>query len=388
MNLLNNKIKNLPDYPFDRLRSLLSNIKKNSGIIDMSIGQPMHKVPNFVKEIIYSEKDKWNAYPPILGIPALQKSYLDWLKTRFNVNKFFDESNIIPLSGTREGLFSISMALNIKKICLPNPFYQVYLGPSLFQSVKKYFLVLNEDNNFSIDLKKLKLLLKNNQSLVYFCSPSNPQGKIASYDYLVELVKIVRFYNSVLVVDECYIDIFYEKIPTGTLEVCYNTGKNLSNILIFHSLSKRSNAAGLRSGFLIGDSKIINYYRKLRSYSAPTMPIPIQMASAELWKDKKHVIENRNLYKKKVKYADKVFKDYNLYSSPEAGFFLWLKVKDGENFTKQLYSKYSIKVMPGKFLAYDKVTNPGQDYVRIALVHTEKENNIGLNKIAKLLYDY
>ena len=118
------------------------------------------------------------------------------------------------------------------------------------------------------------------------------------------------------------------------------------------------------------------------------MPIPIQMASAELWKDKKHVIENRNLYKKKVKYADKVFKDYNLYSSPEAGFFLWLKVKDGENFTKQLYSKYSIKVMPGKFLAYDKVTNPGQDYVRIALVHTEKKNNIGLNKIAKLLYDY
>ncbi len=385
MNLLNKEIKNLPDYPFDRLRSLLSNVKINRDVIDMSIGQPMHNIPYFIKDIIYSEKDKWNAYPPLSGIAALQDSYLNWLKNRFNVDKFFDKDNIIPLSGTREGLFSIAMALNVKQICLPNPFYQVYLGPSLFQNIKKSFLILNEDNNFLLDLKKLKLLLQNNPSLVYFCSPSNPQGKITSYDYLVELIKIVRFYDSVLVVDECYIDIFYDKVPTGTLEVCYKTGKNLSNILIYHSLSKRSNAAGLRSGFLIGDVEIINYYKKLRSYSAPTIPIPIQLASAELWKDKKHVIDNRELYKKKVKYADKVFKGYDLYNSPEAGFFLWLKVKDGENITRQLYSKYAIKVMPGKYLAYGKNNNPGRAYIRVALVQEEKKNNNGLNKIAKLL---
>lgn len=386
MNLLNKKIKNLPDYPFNRLRALLSNIKENKEVIDMSIGQPMHEIPSFVREVIYNEKDKWNSYPPVSGIPILQKSYLDWLKKRFEVDKFFDESNIIPLSGTKEGLFSIAMALNIKKIFLPNPFYQVYLGPSIFQNIQKSFLVSNKKNNFLLDLKKLKLLLKNNPSLVYFCSPSNPQGKIVSYEYLDELIKIVRFYNSVLIVDECYIDIFYEKVPIGTLEVCYRAGKSLSNILIFHSLSKRSNAAGLRSGFLIGDSKIIKCYRKLRSYSAPTIPIPIQLASAELWKDKEHVTENRQLYKKKVIYANKVFKNYDLYSSPEAGFFLWLKVKNGENFTKQLYAKYSIKVMPGKFLTYDNNNyNPGQDYIRIALVHKEKKNNDGLNKIAKLL---
>ena len=385
MNLLNKEIKKLPDYPFDRLRSLLSNIQVNSEVTDMSIGQPMHKVPYFIKEIIYNQKDKWNEYPPLSGIPALQTSYLDWLKTRFKVDKFFDESNIIPLSGTREGLFSIALALNTKQICLPNPFYQVYLGPSLLYSIQKSFLILNDENNFLFDLKKLKFLLKDNPSLVYFCSPSNPQGKITSYEYLAELINIVRFYNSVLIVDECYIDIFYNKVPVGTLEVCYKKGKSLSNILIFHSLSKRSNAAGLRSGFLIGDAKIINCYRKLRSYSAPTIPIPIQLASAELWKNKKHVSDNRKLYKQKVKYADKVFKDYHLYTSPEAGFFLWFKVKDGEKFAKKLYSKYAIKVMPGEYLAYGKNKNPGKEYVRIALVHTQMKNNNGLNKISKLL---
>ena len=142
MNLLNKEIKKLPDYPFDRLRSLLSNIKENSDVIDMSIGQPMHKVPHFIKEIIYNQKDKWNRYPPLSGITALQNSYLDWLKIRFKVDKFFNESNIIPLSGTREGLFSIALALNTKQICLPNPFYQVYLGPSLVHSIQKSFLIL------------------------------------------------------------------------------------------------------------------------------------------------------------------------------------------------------------------------------------------------------
>ena len=159
----------------------------------------------------------------------------------------------------------------------------------------------------------------------------------------------------------------------------------MHNSRIFHSLSKRSNAAGLRSGYLIGDEKIINLYKKLRSYSAPTIPIPIQLASAELWKDKQHVIENRELYRRKVKYADKVFKNYASYNSPEAGFFLWLKVKDGEKFTKHLYSKYDIKVMPGKYLAHGKNNNPGKEYVRVALVHDEKKNNNSLKKIAKLL---
>ena len=152
MNLLNKQIKKLTGYPFDRLRSLLANTNANSDVIDMSIGQPMHKVPHFIKDIIYKAKDNWNAYPPLSGIPGLQTAYLDWLQNRFKVDKFFDERNIIPLSGTREGLFSIAMTLNTKQICLPNPFYQVYLGPSLLDNIQKSFLVSNEDNNFLLAL--------------------------------------------------------------------------------------------------------------------------------------------------------------------------------------------------------------------------------------------
>lgn len=387
MGLINKNINTLTEYPFDKLRILLSNIVNTSQVTNLSIGQPMHKTPRFVREIIYKEKDKWNLYPPMNGIKVLQESYLSWLKNRFKVNSFFDKNNITPLSGTREGLFSIAMALNIKKICLPNPFYQVYLGASLFGNKSKSFLITNLENNFLVDLNQLKLSIKNTPSLVYFCSPSNPQGKIADPDYLRELIEIIRFYNSVLVVDECYIDIFYNKRPTGTLEVCKNLGNNLENILIFHSLSKRSNAAGLRSGFLIGDKNIIKCYKKLRSYSAPTIPIPLQMASAELWKNENHVKKNRELYKKKLKFANTVFKNYDLYNSPEAGFFLWLAVDDGEYFTKQAFSKYAIKVMPGEYLAFGKKNNPGKKYVRIAMVHEEKINNNALQKLANLVND-
>ena len=385
MVLINKNINKLNAYPFDRLRGLLKRKKHNSKIIDMSIGQPLHPVPRFVKEIIYKEKDKWNIYPPLGGIKVLQKSYLDWLKIRFKVSNFFNEKNIIPLSGTREGLFSIAMALNIKKICLPNPFYQVYLGASLFQNIQKSFFITDEEKNFQFDLKKLEESLKSGPSLVYFCSPSNPQGKIADLEYLIELIKLIRYYKSVLVIDECYVDIFYNKIPPGALRACEELGRTLKNILIFHSLSKRSNAAGLRSGYLTGDHRIIECYKKIRSYSAPTIPIPIQVASAKLWEDKEHVKKNRELYKKKVNFADKLFSNYTLYNSPEAGFFLWLNVKNGESFAKKLFAKYAIKVMPGEYLAHGKKNNPGKNYVRIALVHEEKKNNMALEKIAKLL---
>ena len=169
MNLLNKEIKKLPGYPFDRLRSLLANTNANSEVIDMSIGQPMHKVPNFVKDIIYNAKDNWNAYPPLSGIPGLQMAYLEWLKNRFNVDKFFDEKNIIPLSGTREGLFSIAMTLNVRQICLPNPFYQVYLGPSLLDNTQNSFLISNEVNSLvsfnassklALSVKEITILLE------------------------------------------------------------------------------------------------------------------------------------------------------------------------------------------------------------------------------------
>ena len=385
MSFINKNIENLAEYPFDRLRNLLANTKHKSSVTDLSIGQPYHNTPSFVKEIIYQEKDNWNLYPPLKGIQTLQKSYLDWLKRRFQVNSYFDEKNILPLAGTREGLFSIAMTVNFEKICIPNPFYQVYLGATLFRNAKKIFLLSNQKNNFLIDLRKLENNLKKGPALVYFCSPSNPQGKITSYLYIESLIKIIRKYNSVLIVDECYIDIYYSKKPVGAIEVCEKLGNKLDNIVIFHSLSKRSNVAGLRSGFVIGDSEIIECYKRLRSYSAPTIPIPLQLASSKLWDDDKHIKVNREKYRKKLVLANKIFSNYKYYESPEAGFFLWLKVNNAKNFVKKAFYNYSIKIMPGEYLAAGNKKNPGNNYVRIALVHSYEKNKIALQQIAQLL---
>ena len=385
MSFINKNIENLAEYPFDRLRKLLRNTKHKEPITDLSIGQPYHKTPSFVKEIIYKEHDNWNLYPPLKGIQALQKSYLGWLKRRFQVNSYFDERNILPLSGTREGLFSIAMTVNFEKICIPNPFYQVYLGATLFRDAKKIFLLSNKKNNYLIDLKKLEKNLKKGPALVYFCSPSNPQGKIADYLYIENLIKIIRKYNSVLIVDECYIDIYYSEKPVGAIEVCEKLGNKLDNIIIFHSLSKRSNVAGLRSGFVIGDSKIIECYTRLRSYSAPTIPIPIQLASAKLWDDDKHIKANREKYLKKLELADKIFINYQYYERPEAGFFLWLRVNNAKKFVKKAFHNYSVKIMPGEYLAAGNKKNPGNNYVRIALVHSYEKSKTALQQIAQLL---
>ncbi len=388
MDYLNHNINNISEYPFSRLRDLLSNENKNKQTksLDLSIGQPYHKFPSFVKNILAKENIKWSLYPPIKGVPVLKDAYLGWLKSRFSItNSFFGEENILPLSGTREGLFSVSLVLSVKQIIVPNPFYQVYLGASLFQNAPIVFMNTGIRENFLLDLDYLESKIKKRSALIYFCNPSNPQGKCASANYLKRLITLVRKHDSVLVLDECYTDIYTNKKPVGGMEVCQETGKSLNNILIFHSLSKRSNVPGLRSGFVVGDKKIINIFSKLRSYSAPTIPLPIQILSARLWRDEKHVENSRKNYNIKFNYADKVLASYNLYKRPEAGFYLWMNVGDGEKFAKALYKNFHLKVMPGAYLAAGKKNNPGKKYVRISLVHSNTKSKDALNKIAKQL---
>ncbi|MBV69022.1 MAG: succinyldiaminopimelate transaminase [Pelagibacterales bacterium] len=388
MNYLNKNINKISEYPFNRLRKLLSKEKKSNKnkILDLSIGQPYHKFPPFVKNILVKENPKWSLYPPIKGLPILRSEYLKWLKRRFNLKSaFFGDENILPLSGTREGLFSISLVLSVEQIIVPNPFYQVYLGASLFQNLPVAFMNAGIKENYLFDLDRLRNKIKKKTSLVYFCNPSNPQGKCASASYLKSLINIVRRYKSILVLDECYTDIYTEKKPVGGMEVCQETGKTLKNILIFHSLSKRSNVAGLRSGFVVGDRNIINLFSKLRSYSAPTIPLPIQILSAKLWSDERHVNESRKNYNIKFNYADKVLSSYNCYKRPEAGFYLWMNVGNGEQFAKELYKNFDIKVMPGKYLSVESKNSPGKEYVRISLVHSNTKSKEALNKIAKQL---
>jgi aspartate/methionine/tyrosine aminotransferase len=388
MSYLNQNINKFAEYPFTRLRSLLSrDIKiKETKILDLSIGQPHHNFPSFVEKILSVENSKWSLYPPLKGLPILRNAYLKWLQRRFNLKRaFFNDENILPLSGTREGLFSISLALSAKQIIVPNPFYQVYLGASLFNNLPLVFMNTGQEENYLFDLEKLQNKIKNKTSLIYFCNPSNPQGKCASSDYLKKLINLVRKNNSILVLDECYIDIYTGKKPVGGIQVCQENGKSLRNILIFHSLSKRSNLAGLRSGFVVGDKNIMNLYSKLRGYSAPTIPLPIQTLSAKLWSDEKHVEESRKNYNIKFNYADKVLGPFNCYRRPEAGFYLWMNVGNGERFAKELYKNFNLKVMPGKYLSEGKKNNPGKAFVRVSLVHSNNKSKEAINKIARQL---
>ena len=199
MRKLNQKIKNLSDYPFDRLRELLSKVilPENSRVIDLSIGQPYHDIPSFVKSTILNAGEKWHLYPPIAGIKDLRAAYLGWLKRRFKLDKNFFSEDILPLSGTREGLFSVVLTLNINNIIVPNPFYQAYLGASLFQNLNIKYLGSDNANNSFFDLEDLEKNLKGKRSLVYFCSPSNPQGKVASFLYIKKLINLVRKHSDI-----------------------------------------------------------------------------------------------------------------------------------------------------------------------------------------------
>ena len=386
---INKNIKKLEEYPFKRLNLLLGNLKykNDSCIIDMSIGQPKHNQPDIINNILKSS-NRWNAYPPTGGLDELKRSYVSWLLKRYSISeKLVDfKKNVLPLSGTREGLFSITLAISPSIVILPNPFYQVYLGGSIFANAKPIIINTSKKHGFLPELNKIESSIVSDSSLIYMCSPSNPQGASASMDYWIKLIEIVRKKNSILLVDECYSEIYTKKAPIGILEACKLAGHSVDNVLAFHSLSKRSNAAGLRSGFVVGDERIIEAFLKMRSYSAPTIPLPIQHASIELWNDEEHVRKNRDLYSIKFDYAEEILSKFEGFYRPDGGFYLWLKVGDGEETAKLIWKEYRIKVMPGKYLAIENENiNPGKEYIRVALVDELKECKTSLDKIAEII---
>jgi len=391
MVLLDKRFNNLKGYPFKRLNDLLKDItpidKKN--INDMSIGQPLHDPPAFIKDILKKNIDKWKYYPPTNGIIELRNEYVNWLNKRFTLPKGFINlnKNVLSLAGTREGLFSIAISINSPRVILPNPFYQVYLGASIVANSKLEILNTSKQTGYLYDLEDLdRVLSLGENSLVYFCSPSNPQGAAASLEYWKEIIRIIRKRNAILISDECYVDIYTKEPPKGILEACKTMGESLSNILAFHSLSKRSNVAGIRSGFTVGDEKIINSFSKMRSYSAPTIPLPLQEVSIALWRDEKHVNENRVLYKEKFDYAEKILSKKNRISLPDGGFYLWLPVRSSIELTREIWEKTGIKVMPGAYLSVkNKNLDPGSNFIRVALVAEKRICNIAIKKIAEFI---
>ena len=388
---MNHFIAEIGSYPFDKLRNLLSKVspdKKNNSFINLSVGEPQKNSNPEVLRILNKNKKLFSQYPPMDSIFDLTSAYKDYLSQRFDIKVLSDE-NILNLGGTREGTFSVIQSLfnremKSKKpyILMPNPFYQIYGGASLLAGGISKHINLNDTNNFSLDLDSVTESTWKKCQILVLCSPSNPAGSVMSEKEILKVIKLSRKYGFYIVSDECYVDIYRNSPPKSLIEVSFKKYGNFKNILSLHSLSRRSNLPGFRSGMICGDKILIKNFKKYRSFHGVSIPIPIQMASCEAWRDEKFVIGNRDFYNENFYLANKILD----YKQPEGAFYMWLETKNGENFSKKLYKEKNIVTLPGKYLAVSKNgKNPAENYVRIALVHNRKIVKEALEKISDIL---
>ncbi len=383
----------LPEYAFPRLRSLLDPFPAGGDPVAMSIGEPQHKFPDFVPKIIAENAAGFNVYPPNNGAPELRTAIARWLEKRYDLTHIDENTQVFPLNGTREGLFNACLALspetkNGQKPCilLPNPFYQCYMVAARAAGAEPVYVNAEASNGFMPDFHALPHETLDRTTVVYMCSPSNPQGAVASAEYWQNLLALAEKHDFYIFADECYSEIYRNDPPAGILSAAQETQADPERVLAFHSLSKRSNLPGLRSGFVAGGPKSMAELVQLRGYTGAPLPLPLQMAAAAAWADETHVAENRALYCKKFSLADEVLGTIPQYNSPEAGFFLWLKVKNGEDAALNLWQTSGVKVLPGAYLSRDTQNgNPGVEYFRAALVADFPELERGLYAIRDYL---
>ena len=299
---LNPGLARLTDYPFDRLRSLLDGVSPpdNMDPLTLSIGEPKHSPPDTITDTLNANKDLWGRYPPIDGTPELRAAIAGWMQRRFNLpdDAIDADAQILPVIGTREALFMaalLAVADDDATVLFPNPMYHVYAGAAALAGAEAVALEATAANGFLPDLEAIDEQILSRCALMYLCTPSNPEGAVASKSYISRAIDLARTHRFVLAMDECYSEIYDREPPAGAAEVCSEDGGNFDNVLIFQSLSKRSSAPGLRSGFVAGDASLIARFRLFRNYGAATMPLPIMAASTALWSDDAHVAENRAL---------------------------------------------------------------------------------------------
>jgi N-succinyldiaminopimelate aminotransferase len=396
--MLNKTIELLTDYPFDQTRALLDVAAPPAGVepVALSIGEPQHAPPPILAEAVAENAHLWGKYPQPGGTPELRQAITNWLIRRFKVpaQAFENEVGIIPVAGTREALYLIAPTVVPESISgqrpvvlIPNPLYHVYTGGAIMAGAEPVFMPATHNSGFIPNFQELDEATLRRTAFAYLCTPSNPQGAIADMDYLKDAILLARKHDFVLVVDECYSEIYDTTPPPGALEACAEIGNGYSNVLIFHSLSKRSSAASLRSGFVAGDANLIEAFRRLRCFSGATLPLPLQAASAALWNDEAHVDENRRKYRTKFDVAERVLEGRYGYYRPGGGFFLWLDVGNGEEAAFKLWTEAGIRVQPGAFMSRPDESgyNPGAAYIRVALVHETDVIEKALEQFVKIL---
>ena len=389
------RFANLPEYAFPRLRALLADLTPGDEPVVMTIGEPRHPLPDLVGPVLAANVAGFGKYPPNEGTPELLAAISGWIARRHAIT--VEPDRITTLNGSREGLFNAALALCPERkgggqpvVVIPNPFYQVYAAAAAAVGAEPLFLPATAETGFLPRLDGIAPATLDRVALAYLCSPANPQGSVAGEDYLAELVALAERHDFLILSDECYSEIWRDAPPPGALAVATRMGL-ADRVVMFNSLSKRSNLPGLRSGFAAGGRDQIARLRRLRSYAGAPLPLPIQAVSAAVWADEAHVDRNRALYLEKYRIADRILGNLPGYHAPAGGFFLWLRVPeavgDGEAAARLLWSRAGVQVLPGAYLAREvDGANPGRNYIRVALVDPAGPTEAALTRLRNCLY--
>ena len=382
--------------PFVRLTELIAGIEPGKPVINLSVGEPQHPIPNFVGPTLDAHLADFGRYPANKGIEPFRRAVASWLGRRYSLARPVDpESEVLVLNGTREGLFLAAIAAKRwvtrhagkPAVLIPNPFYAAYAAGALAADCEPVYLPTTRESGFLPDLDALDEALLSRTVACYIASPSNPQGAVADSAYLDRLANLARRFGFLIFADECYCEIYSGNAPAGMLEAA---GPDFANVVVFHSLSKRSNLPGLRVGFAAGDRRFLAPYLELRNVAAPQVPTPAQYVAIAAYGDEAHVQENRKLYSAKFDLADQIVGGRYGYERPAGGFFLWLDISkhgSSEMVTKKLWSGAGVRVVPGRYLAREQNdgSNPGEGYIRVAMVQDKAATAEALHRLVAVL---
>ncbi|HED36357.1 MAG TPA: succinyldiaminopimelate transaminase [Gammaproteobacteria bacterium] len=383
---MNPDLSRLHPYPFEKLAELKQGVTANSELnhIALSIGEPKHSPPAFVLKELAQSVSKIASYPLTRGTAQLRQSIADWLLRRFKLptDSLNIEQNILPVNGTREALFAFAQAMVTRSdnalICMPNPFYQIYEGAALLSGAEAYYYNTTAETDYLPDFTAISDATWQRCQIIYICTPGNPTGAVISKQQMQWLINKAEAFDFIIASDECYSEIYFDEAnpPCGLLEAAADMGNtDYKRCTVFHSLSKRSNLPGLRSGFVAGDAEIMQAFLKYRTYHGCAMPEHHQHASICAWNDEQHVMENRSLYQQKFNSVLEILSPHIDVKRPDAGFYLWPQTPvDSGVFTKKLFAEKNITVLPGQYLSRTaQGTDPGEKHIRMALVASPEE---------------
>ena len=392
-------LDDLVGSPFARLAELLHGIAPGAPPIDLSLGEPRALIPSFLGPTLEQHLSEFGRYPPIRGIPALRQAIAVWLSRRYPTlaGQVDAEAEVLPLNGSREGLFSAVFPALARKasiarpaVLIPNPFYQAYAAAAAASGAEPVFLDSSGATRFLPALDAIDEQLLRRTVALYLCTPSNPQGAVADRSYLAAAIALARRFDFMLFADECYSEIYSDTRPPGALDAAFAANESFANVVTFNSLSKRSGLPGLRSGFVAGDPAFIAAFARFRNVACPQVPLPIQHVSVRAWSDEAHVEQGRALYRQNFDIAGAVLQGRYGYRRPQGGFFLWLDIAahgGGEEAVKTLWKGCGVRLLPGKYLARTgaRGVNPGVNHVRVALVHDSATTGEALGRIVATL---